>query len=206
LSVWILVKRRSTPHWRWWNRTLLTGQNRTAAQTHYAVRHLQRFPIGTPYAEIIAAVRELFAVRELNRAWLTIDQTGIGRPVVDLLRRAKITGQLRAVILTTGHTMSCGDGGAWLIPKQELVTTLQVLLQARRLKIAPTLPAADALVQELTKFRMKVSAANSETTEAWREGPQDDLVLAVAIAAWEGERCGALRPCRPFVLYQPGTH
>jgi hypothetical protein len=37
-------------------------------------------------------------------------------------------------------------------------------------------------------FRVKASLSPSETRESWREGPHDDLVLAVAIAAWQGER------------------
>jgi len=32
------------------------------------------------------------------------------------------------------------------------------------------------------------AAGQEETLEAWREGPHDDLVLAVALAAWWGEK------------------
>jgi len=44
------------------------------------------------------------------------------------------------------------------------------------------------LVQELLNFKAKPPSASGDTYEAWREGPHDDLVLAVAIAAWVGER------------------
>jgi hypothetical protein len=43
-------------------------------------------------------------------------------------------------------------------------------------------------VQELLAFRVKVTASANETFEAWRERDHDDLVLAVATAAWVGER------------------
>jgi hypothetical protein len=43
-------------------------------------------------------------------------------------------------------------------------------------------------VQELLAFRVKVAASANETFEAWRERDHDDLVLAVAVAAWTGER------------------
>jgi len=75
------------------------------------------------------------------------------------------------------------------VPKKELVASLQVLLQTRRLKVAKTLPEAATLVRELETFRVKVTEAANETFGAWREGQHDDLVLAVALAAWMGERC-----------------
>jgi hypothetical protein len=75
------------------------------------------------------------------------------------------------------------------VPKKELVASLQVLLQTRRLKVAKTLPEAATLVRELETFRVKVTEAANETFGAWREGQHDDLVLAVALAAWVGEQC-----------------
>jgi hypothetical protein len=44
------------------------------------------------------------------------------------------------------------------------------------------------MLQELMNFRVKVAASANETFEAWRERDHDDLVLAVANAAWVGER------------------
>jgi len=43
------------------------------------------------------------------------------------------------------------------------------------------------LVQELENFRAKVTTAKNEGLESWREGRHDDLILAVAVAAWLGE-------------------
>jgi hypothetical protein len=82
------------------------------------------------------------------------------------------------------------------VPKKELIATLQVLLQTRRLQIAPSLHDAPILVRELENYRVKISPARNEIFEPWREGQHDDLVLAVALAAWAGER--ALPP-----LYRP---
>jgi hypothetical protein len=74
------------------------------------------------------------------------------------------------------------------VPKKELVGVLQVLLQARRIKVPPSLPEAQTLVQELLNFRVKVTTSANETFEAGRERDHDDLVLAVATATWVGER------------------
>lgn len=74
------------------------------------------------------------------------------------------------------------------IPKQELVGTLQVLLQTRRLQVATGLPETTELVRELESYRLKHTKLADASDELWREGPRDDLVLAVALAAWCGEK------------------
>jgi hypothetical protein len=118
---------------------------------HYAVRHLERLPLGTPYPDVCMRLARLFANPPLAGSALAVDYTGVGRPVLDMLRRAKIPARLRPITITAGNKVSPSAGG-WSVPKRELVGTLQVLFQSRRLKVAPTLPAAATLVQELTTF------------------------------------------------------
>ena len=77
---------------------------------------------------------------------------------------------------------------AYWVPKIELVSTVQSLLQTRRLRVVPRLALADVLKRELLDFKIKVTASANETFGTWREGAHDDLVLAVAMAAWVGER------------------
>ena len=60
---------------------------------------------------------------------------------------------------------------------------MQSLLQANELKIARSLPDAAVLVDELRNFRASISEAGFASFSA-RSGKHDDLVLAVAIAAW----------------------
>jgi hypothetical protein len=56
------------------------------------------------------------------------------------------------------------------------------------LKIAKGLPEAENLAHELSSFKVKVNVnSGKETFESWRERDHDDLVLAVALAAWLGE-------------------
>jgi hypothetical protein len=155
---------------------------------HYAVRHLERFTVGTPYPEIAARVRDVFARPALAASRLLVDQTGVGHPMLDLFRKARINASLQTVTITNGQGTGTSKAGGWRIPKQELVSVLQVLLQGRRIQVAPTLPEAQTLVRELTNFRMKVPASTTDSLEEWRQGRDDDLVFAVAIAAWAGER------------------
>lgn len=152
----------------------------------YAVRHLERVR-GKPYPEIVKRVCDLMAAPPLNggNTSLVCDATGVGRPVVDLLRQAGL-GPI-AVTITGGDLVS-DEGTNYRVPKRDLVGAVQVLLQGRRLKVAEQVPEARLLVEELQNFQIKITASANDTYGAWREGTHDDLVLAVALACWWGER------------------
>jgi hypothetical protein len=130
----------------------------------------------------------VFEAPPLAGSDLAVDQTGVGRPVVDMLQRSTIDASIRAITITGGHKATPNEAGGWLVPKKELVSVLQVMLQARRIKVAPSLPEAATLVRELTTFQVKITPAANEVFGVWREGQHDDLVLAVAIAVWQSER------------------
>jgi hypothetical protein len=152
----------------------------------YALRLLRRFTLGTPYSEIVPAVARLTSTHPLAGAPLIVDQTGVGRAVADMLRQA--AGWVVPVTITGGHAVTQTVDGCWHVPKKELVTSLQVVMQARRMQIARLLPDASLLVRELQNFQVKITTAANETFGAWRNGQHDDLVLAMALACWWGER------------------
>jgi hypothetical protein len=146
----------------------------------YQMPWLERFELGTSYPAIVTAVvarvGQLATQEPTVPRVLVVDATGVGRPVVDLLVRAKPAARLIAVTITG-------------VPKRELVSTAQVFLQGRRLAIADKLPEAATLTRELLAFQVKISAETAhDSYGAWREGSHDDLVLAVALALWAGER------------------
>jgi len=174
----------------------------TPRQDTYQVRHLDRLPLGTPYPEQVQTVgtivqriqetqteaaRRTFYPDPPLKPRLIVDQTGVGRPVVDMLRHAKHQ-PLYAVTIHGGDTTT-RDGYEIRVPKRELVSVLQVLLQTRRLTVASALTHAQTLTREMLAFKVTISAAGHDTYgNDWRENPHDDLVLAVALAAWAGER------------------
>jgi hypothetical protein len=147
---------------------------------------LQRFPLGTPYTEIVPAVAHLATTELLRESPLVVDQTGVGRAVVDMLYQ--VVGWIVPVTITAGRAVTQAEDRSWHVPKKELVTSLQVIMQSRRLLIARSLPDAATLVRELQNFQVKITAAANETFGTWRDGQHDDLVLAVALASWWGER------------------
>jgi len=157
----------------------------------YRLRHLQRFPLATPYPEIVEEVVRLLKAPPLSGAALVADQTGVGRAAIELLAdglRQGVTCSLWRITLTVGHVVGWGEPSSIHVPKKELVSVLQVLLQTRRLRIARELPEAALLANELENFRLKVVLPKDDTMEAWREGPQDDLVFATGLGAWVGEQ------------------
>ena len=87
----------------------------------YEVRHLHRWRLGTGYPAIVSDVVDLFANPPLAGSTLAVDQTGVGRPVVDMLRQARPDAYLRPITITAGHTATSNDRGECLIPKVDLV-------------------------------------------------------------------------------------
>ena len=69
-----------------------------------------------------------------------------------------------------------------------MISSTQALLLTGRLKIARSLPHAALLARELVNFRFNLGHERSEDALDWHEGPDDDLVLALAIATWQAER------------------
>src|SRR5262249_42130611 len=101
----------------------------------YSLRHLRRYPLGTPYTQVVPAVVRLVGLPPLKgQVTLVVDQTGVGRAVVDLLRR-EAECRLVPVTITAGQQVTVAEDGSRHVPKKELVSCLQLLLQSRRLKV-----------------------------------------------------------------------
>lgn len=153
-----------------------------------AVRHLERLPLGTPYTEVVERIRavadELWDTPPMT---VVVDATGVGAPVVDLLQRSGIRCPVAPVLLTSGDAAR-QEGNYWKVPKRDIVTRLQVMLEQRELRIAAAIPEAATFVKELQAMRVKTGLSGREQTGAWREGEHDDLVLAVGLACWWLER------------------
>src|SRR5215210_7187348 len=117
--------------------------------TRYDVRHLERMPLGTSYPEVVKQVgQRVHALRDLDASLtLVVDQTGVGRPVVDLLRDAALPCRLVPIMITGGQMVSqTEEQVGWVkeigfhVPKRDLVGILTVLFQSARVRIAQDLP------------------------------------------------------------------
>lgn len=120
-----------------------------------------------------------FIIKELPREVTCLACLGKGK--------IKLQAVLRPVTITGGFAVT-PDANGFHVPKKELVSVLQVLLQQRRLQVARALPHAATLVRELETFRVKITTSANEQLEAWRQRDHDDLVLALGLAVWVAER------------------
>lgn len=149
----------------------------------FYLRHLERMAPGSSYAGVVSRVKGIHD--GLREPVLAVDATGAGKSVVELFREAGMSPWT--------VTISAGDeivesGMSARVPKRDLIATAQVMLQSGRLKIARDLSNASLLLRELQSFRMNVDLKRPSDSLAWREGVNDDLVLALAVGLWTGER------------------
>ena len=161
----------------------------------YDVRHIERFPLGTPYPTIVDATVETLERPELgDNVSLIIDGTGVGRAPVDMFRD-RIGKRAHPVTITSGDAVSVSDDGYIRVPKRDLVGVVQVLLQSKRLRFAQGLQLVSLLTKELTNFHVKIDLDTAhDSYGAWRSGQHDDMVLALALAVWAGENPVYFRP------------
>jgi hypothetical protein len=150
-----------------------------------AVRHLHRFPLSVSFAAIAANVRAVIQKAELESVPVLLDITAVGPEVVPFFRTAVQPAWVVPVLLTADGMAVKDDSNTWRVPKRDLITTMQLLLQEQRFQIASALPESALLVQELKEFRLRVpvNTTNPDVLD-WRDRPHDDLVLATALACW----------------------
>jgi hypothetical protein len=157
-------------------------------ERRYRVRFLERVALGTPYPEVVERVRAVVRAKPLvGRCTLVMDATGVGAPVLDLLRRAQLGCGIEPVILTGGERESHGDG-VWCVPKQDLVTGLRVMLEKRELGLPAKFGASRVLVKELAEMETWTGGRGGLKFGARRDGTHDDLVMASALACWRARR------------------
>ncbi len=142
------------------------------------VRRLERIPLGTPYPRIIEHIRALtHDPRLAGRCALVVDATGLGAPVVDMLREPGTGCDVTAVTITAGNGISRRGHMHFGIPRRDLLAGVQLALEQGRLRISARLPEGPALGRELLALR-----AGHQSSE------HDDLVFAVALACWRASR------------------
>jgi hypothetical protein len=132
------------------------------------VRYVERLPLGTPYPVVVERMREIVQSGELaGDCVLAVDATGVGAPVVDMLRAARLGCEVMAVTITGGGREHGGS-----VPKRDLMAGVEVLLEKGQLRIGRVREAA-RLGRELMAMRTGKDG-----------GEHDDLVIALALACW----------------------
>lgn len=155
---------------------------------HYMIRHLERLPAGTQFPKIADRVSEVASGvyrKTRERPHLLLDVTGLGSPVVDLIREAsKDYGRISEVYFTHGDqcTEEMVSGRSVVrLGKAYLVSKLQTMLQTARLHL-PKNEQTDILRRELMDFEIEIDEKANERYGAFRVGAHDDLVTALGMS------------------------
>jgi hypothetical protein len=165
---------------------IVLDQVSTERETTYEACEIRRLPLGTKYPQVIRHLQELMRTPPLRtQSTLVADVTGPGLPIFQELQAS---GLSPVGVLVHGGDKVSHEGCVYRVPKRNLISSAQVLLESRRLRIGATLPHADLLVQEMSQYRVKIDPATAhDSYSAWREKDHDDLVFALALGCWYGE-------------------
>jgi hypothetical protein len=166
-----------------------------AGETVFSLRDLKRYPPGTPYQGMAADLRSRLDAEfperlnpfPLRAAPVAVDVTATGREVLDTFRLGDPPPALVPVTLTMGLADGYDEQGTFRTSKRNRMTRLQVLLQAKRVRIPKALDNAELLVKELLGYRPKVKLGTDPAQADWRDGLADDLIFAVALAIWQAD-------------------
>jgi len=140
------------------------------AKRRYVVRQAERMPLGTPYPEVVMRVKALVA--KLNGdCVLIVDGSGVGVPVVEMMREVGMACHIIPIVITSGQ-QATGTS----VPRVELVTKLQMMVQREELEIAGGCRYGDELVKELSHLQLSKGGG---------DGSNDDLAIALALACWK---------------------
>lgn len=113
-----------------------------------------------------------------NRVSMALtDQTSIGDPLLE---------QLRAKLWAVGADVSVEGYGFTNQSKRELIDNLAVQFSHRRISI----PRDETLLRELQYFEYELTQSGGVRMNA-RSGHHDDLVIALALACWQGKNAGS---------------
>lgn len=160
----------------------------------FKCRGLRTWRLGTDYNDIVSDVLDVAADN------LVVDFGGVGRPVVDMLRKQafarKYRGKIRPVQLigSSGRASQKHEarGAHWNVPKIDVVTSI-ITAQQSGLLWLPASEDTKALLEQLRVFRLKFTkSANMQFGNA--PGGHDDLVIALGLALWFGQKFGRLQP------------
>ena len=156
--------------------------------TRYVVRALERLPLETPYPTVarrLHAICRAMARRPKAEVFLAVDATGVGRPIVDLVRDELDDGvHLTAVTISGGE--KCPQAPLYrseiTMGKVFMVSRLQALLQSRRIVMPKKSLDAQGLATELLDFEIRVGRDAHAEMGAFKTGTHDDLVTALGLS------------------------
>ena len=138
---------------------------------------------GVSYPAICDHMVKVMAAKPFaGRCKLTIDGSGLGRPVSDILTEQNVPHE--AITMTSGQNWS-RKGRYVSVGKSLLVENLAVLFASGELTFATDLPLRAEIESDLASFTLTETAAGNQIiTQSRQSGSHGDLAIGLACAAF----------------------
>jgi len=153
----------------------------------YDLPFLERFKLRTPYEQIFNRTQEVMhnPLLSTKGCQLLIDATGVGNPIVQMFRKL---GPI-PIVISAGAVVNALSSGGYSVPKRDIVTSLQAVMQSRRIRIASGLEDIEQLKKEILGFKMRPPTSRGYIAfESDTEATHDDIVMSLAVAVWYLEK------------------
>ena len=138
----------------------------------YVVRFAERLALNTDYTLVVKRVKQVVTqVATRGTCVLVVDETGVGVPVVEDIRRAGMGCSLCPIKISAG---SQATGRS--VPREELLTKMKMMGERGELELAVGCLHGEALKRELVHLQLA----------GRKSGEKDDL--AFALACWKARR------------------
>jgi hypothetical protein len=143
---------------------------------------IERFPAGCPLPAILNRVSEIASLKRVSReSVILLDISSVGTAP---LRAFQTRGMYPAAIDLTNTGAEGFTNDAQQAPLRDVIGAAQVVVETARLRLAKDLELTETLVSDLQAFDPKPIARHPDL----RGGRNADLVLALAVALWWGDR------------------
>jgi hypothetical protein len=182
------------------------NQDMMAYETTYLHRFARQHDYATIAKKLVEGVQGLaMAADEEHKRpeiILTLDATGIGTPICELVEKAfEASGTLptiNRVFITGGTNVTEGDWGPMFreyhVPKVTLVSGVQAALAANILSFSGRLKEIDRFYNEMSTFERFTSDAGRDTYGGRPDQGHFDMLIAVCLATWALDWQGAPTP------------
>ncbi len=158
------------------------GKRDRDSENHFNVTWLERFPAGRPIPAVVARVCEVVSDKRLaKKCTVLLDITSTGLAPRRVFESRGLYPDPIDLINTGAEEYT---KGTHRVPLRDVIGSAQVLLQPNRLKVADALELAETLLSDLQAFDPKPIERNSDL----RGGRNADLVVALAVALWWGDK------------------
>ena len=161
----------------------------------YHISRIHRFPLETPYPMIARTLRkvyqQLIESPDFDYVYIVIDEGGVGTAVADQIVELVPEADVYRVAFTSGLRAKWQDARNLSVPKPQLASTLISLFESRRLWVTPKQQQQlDELRGELMTYERKITAAGYDSFGAIKMCAHDDIISAIAMAAYLAEEFG----------------